>query len=223
MEALLSHCSAAISGRGSLLAVFFMAGVTGGFTHCLPMCGPIVASEASQCRGCGQGACGSRRKAADATQISYHLGRATTYGALGFLAALFARQLQAFAFWPWLSAFMLACAGVMFLASSLDGCKHSAFLPSGRLTYIRGTLLGFMPCGLLYAALMMAATLSHPLSGMVAMWLFVLGTIPALLLASIGTTMLTRKWQSMMLKAGRAMMVFNGLSLFVMAGKLVRI
>ena len=58
---------------------------------------------------------------------------------------------------------------------------------------------------------------------MVAMLIFTLGTIPALLIASAGTAVLAQKWQNYMHRLGRVMMMFNGLSLLVMAGKIVRI
>lgn len=90
------------------------------------------------------------------------------------------------------------------------------------LTLVRGAFLGFMPCGLLYAALMMAATLANPVSGMLAMFLFTLGTIPALLLASAGADFLSRKKQSLFSNIGRAMMAFNGFSLLIMAAKIMR-
>ena len=45
METLLAHCTVAFSDQGGLLAVFFLAGLTGGFTHCLVMCGPFLACE----------------------------------------------------------------------------------------------------------------------------------------------------------------------------------
>jgi sulfite exporter TauE/SafE len=224
MDVLLAHCVAAFSQNGALFTVFFLAGLTGGFTHCLSMCGPIVASEAAACgASCSGKACGKNTKIANATQLSYHLGRAMTYGALGFSAALFSRQIEASPLWPWLSAFMLLIAGTMFVISSLPGCRHTFFKPSSKLTFVRGALLGFLPCGLLYAALMMAATTANPLRGMVAMWVFVLGTIPALLIASVGTSVIALKWQTVLQKAGRILMLFNGLSLFVMASKLVRI
>ena len=82
--------------------------------------------------------------------------------------------------------------------------------------------MGFMPCGMLYAALMMAATLANPLYGALAMGVFTLGTMPALLIASGGAEMLSRKWQHAMQQIGRAMMAFNGLSLLVMAARIVR-
>lgn len=218
MDVLLSHCQAAFSQNGSLFVVFFIAGLTGGFTHCLAMCGPLVAS--GSCGGCA-GACGKSQRVADATQYSYHLGRLFTYGVLGFLAALLSKQIQSFAFWPVLSAIMLAAAGITFIMSSLPGCKHLAFMPSGKLTFTRGAMLGFMPCGLLYAALMMAATTANPISGMIAMWMFVLGTLPALLIASAGVSILAQKRRAVMQKVGSVLMMFNGLSLLVMAEKLL--
>ena len=216
MEALLAHCSAVFSHTGSLFAVFFVGGLTGGFTHCLAMCGPVVAGQVACTGGC------EKRSAAASSQWSYHLGRMTTYAALGFLAALLARQVAALSFWPLLSSAMLVTAGTMFIASSVAPHKAAACHTSAKTNYLRGALMGFMPCGLLYAALMMAATLVNPLSGMVAMGLFTLGTIPALLIASSSAAVLSKKWQHPMQTIGRAAMAFNGLTLLVIAAKGMR-
>lgn len=217
----MEQCAASFSQHGGLFAVFFLGGLTGGFTHCLGMCGPIVASEVISC-GSSCGGCGRASEYKKAGGLSYHLGRMTTYGALGFMVALISKQVTALPFWPWLSAAMLFAAGAIFLASSVPGCRHSLFKTSGKITYLRGVMLGFMPCGLLYAALMMAATLANPFSGLIAMWLFTLGTIPALLIASGGAHLLSKKRQDVVSGVGRALMAFNGLSLLVMAVKIVR-
>ena len=219
MEVLLAHCAQLFSQQGGFFSLFFVGGLTGSLTHCIGMCGSLVACQ-SACAG--GSACSKRASWAAAGQLPYHLGRMTTYGALGFAAALLSKQIAAFAVWPDIAAAMLALAGLMFVASSLPACKHSLFRLPGKLGYMRGVLLGFMPCGLLYAALMMAATVADPLGGMLAMWLFTLGTMPALLLVGAGTQLLTIKWQGAMRSAGRALMAFNGLSLLVMAEKLVR-
>jgi sulfite exporter TauE/SafE len=174
VESLVAHCNSLISFKNSFFLAFFLGGLTGGFTHCLSMCGPFVACRTM----CAGGSCNKTQ----ASQLPYHLGRFTTYGLLGFFAALLSKQIAYSPYWPRISAVMLAVAGVMFLVSSLPKCHH-LFKPNGKLTYVSGLLLGFMPCGLLYAALMMAATTANPLKGMVGMWLFVLGTIPALLVA----------------------------------------
>lgn len=215
MEALLAHCSAAFSQAGGLLAVFFLGGLMGSLTHCLVMCGPVVACQSA----CG-GGCGKRMSAA--AQWQYHLGRLLTYGALGFFAALLSKQLVAFSYWPILSAAMMVVAGGLFLLSAIIPNQHALLGFAPKNGFLRGVLMSFMPCGLIYAALMMAATLASPLAGMFAMWVFVLGTVPALLVASGSTALLAVKWQEMMRGIGRFGMAFNGLTLLVMAAKNMR-
>lgn len=215
METLLAHCGMAFTGYGSHLLVFFLAGLAGSLTHCLIMCGPVVACQAA----CG-GQCGAR--SSQFTQWQYHLGRLATYGGLGFVAALLSRQVATYSFWPKLAGMMLVLAGAMFLVSSLFGSHPLHRRLANTSGFLRGTLMGFMPCGLLYAALMAAATFAEPLKGMVAMWLFVLGTMPALLLSSSGAALLARHWQHIADRTGRALMAFNGLSLIVMAAGFMR-
>ncbi len=116
----------------------------------------------------------------------------------------------------------MVIAGGLFLFSALIPNQHTLLSYSPKNGFLRGMLMSFMPCGLIYAALMMAATLANPIAGMVAMWLFVLGTIPALLVASGGATLLTYKWKEMMQGIGRFGMAFNGLTLLVLATKGLR-
>ncbi|MDX1975909.1 MAG: sulfite exporter TauE/SafE family protein [Rickettsiales bacterium] len=215
MEQFLLHCSAVFSQQAGLWLLFFMGGLTGSLTHCLVMCGPVVASQ-SACHG----ACGKHIGAA--SQWQYHLGRLVTYGALGFFATLMGRQLSTLPYWPALSAIMMVLAAGFFLFSAATA--HSYPLPylSLRGGFVRGILMSFMPCGLIYAALMMAATLTNPFTGMAAMWLFVLGTVPALWVASGGVAMLAVKWQEIIRRIGRVGMAFNGLALLVIATKMVR-
>ncbi len=216
MDALLAHCAAAFTQHGGLFAIFFLGGLTGGFTHCLAMCGALAACGRPCASSCG------RAKAVVADGFVYHAGRMTSYGALGFFAALLSRQVAAYSWWPVASSLMLAAAGVLFLLSCLNRCEHTAFSTISGSTYVRGALLGFMPCGLLYAALMMAATLESPISGMIAMWIFTLGTMPALIIASGSAALLSKKWRHAMRYAGRALMAFNGFSLLFMAAKIMR-
>lgn len=218
MESLLGHCAGLFYQHKFILITFLLAGTTGGFSHCITMCGPFVACQAS----CKSSSCSNKSTLIKDLGLQYHFGRATTYGILGFLSAYLAKQIAYLPLWHWVAALMLVIAGGMFLLSSLPGCKHSLLSNTGKLTYLSGALLGFLPCGLLYAALMMAATTANPILAMVAMWLFVLGTVPALLIAHLGTKILTKNWQKIMQRMSRAVMAFNGFSLFVMAIKLVR-
>ena len=210
MEALIAHCSTAFSQSGSLFTVFFLGGLMGSLTHCLVMCGPVVA-----CQSACSGSCGKKMSAA--SQWQYHVGRLLTYGGLGFFAALLSKQLAAASYWPIASAVMMVIAGVLFLFSAIIPRQHALLSYAPRNGFVRGVLMSFMPCGLIYAALMMAATLANPLAGMFAMWLFVLGTIPALLVASGGAAMLAIQWQEIMRGIGRYGMAFNGLALLAIA------
>lgn len=215
METLLAHCSAAFSQSGNVFAVFFIGGLAGSLTHCLTMCGPVVACQAA----CGK-ACGTKLNAA--SQWPYHLGRLITYSGLGFVVALLSRQIMAYSFWPTLSATLLAAAAILFLASAVVPASHLMlqWIPQSRI--LRGALMGFMPCGLIYAALMAAATLASPLKGALAMASFVAGTTPALLLVSAGAATLAQRWQGIIGRVGRFGMAFNGLALLALAANHVR-
>ncbi len=225
MDSFLTYCTAAFAQNSGVFSVFFLAGLAAGFTHCLLMCGPIVA--ASAINSCAAGCCGCAHASGGTgahlplntahSQLSYHFGRLVTYGAFGFLVTLLARQLSGFVFWPWVSAALLCMAGIMFLNGSLG--RNGRVTP---LNFAHGVLLGFMPCGMLYAALMMAATLPTPLDGLIAMILFTMGTMPALLMAGLGAHLIGQKWRNPAFLLGRAMMAFNGISLLVMATRTVR-
>lgn len=200
-----------------MLWALFLGGLTGGFTHCLAMCGGFAA-----CRNaCARQGCSP---VSERLNLAHHLGRATSYGALGFAAALLAKQIATYAFWPKLEAAMLVLAGMMFLASALLGFMHphGAFATSRSAhTYVRGAMLGFMPCGLIYAALMVVAATADPVLGLFGMVVFVLGTLPALWLAGFGVELLARKWRTEMQRLGRVVLALNGVVLLVTAGKLV--
>jgi len=214
----MEYCSGFFLKQESIYIAFLLAGLTGGFTHCITMCGSFSACNIM----CPSKSCNSSvSKLSYYGQIPHHLGRATTYGALGFIAAFLSKQIAAFSFWPYISAAMLVFAGVIFIVSSLPACKHVFTIKTKRTNYISGALLGFLPCSLIYALLMVAATTANPMQAMVGMWIFVLGTIPALFIVGIGTAAIAQKWQSLVQKLGQGMMVLNGLVLLVMATKII--
>jgi sulfite exporter TauE/SafE len=157
-----------------------------------------------------------------ASQWQYHFGRLITYGSLGFFAALFSHYLVASAYWSISSRVMMVAAGALFLLSAMIPNQHRLLSYMPENGFLRGVLMSFMPCGLIYAALLMASTMKNPWSGMVAMMLFVLGTVPALLLASGGSALLAVKWQKAMQGVGRYGMAFNGLTLLVIAARSMR-
>lgn len=215
MEAFLAHCADTIRPQGGMLATFFLGGLMGSLTHCLMMCGPLVACH-SACRG------SCTRQMALRAEVSYHVARLIVYGALGFASTLAARQVAAAADWPLLSATMIMLAGMCFVLSAALPARHRLRPDAPNGAFLRGVMMSFMPCGLIYAALMLAATLPSPWHGMVAMWLFVLGTMPVLLIASGSIAAMALRGQQWINGAGRVGLAFNGLALFAIAAETVR-
>jgi uncharacterized protein len=85
----MGHQMSANLGALSLWGAFLL-GLTGGFGHCLVMCGPLVAA-ASLTDGAACGAGANTRTAARGAgvfQVAYHLGRLTMYAFLGALLGL---------------------------------------------------------------------------------------------------------------------------------------
>jgi sulfite exporter TauE/SafE len=170
--------------QSSLAITALMMGVLGG-PHCVAMCG-------AACAGLGQAAAERRAQAL----LAFQLGRLGGYALLGALAAASVQGLgwlttQSAAIRPvWtllhLTALVLGLL-LMFQARQpvwLDAAARRlwARVRTFNTRYGRaaplvvGGLWAFMPCGLLYSALMVAALTSQPLEGAATMALFALGS-----------------------------------------------
>lgn len=217
------HIVGAMSGAGgelpALMLALFLGGLSGGFIHCAGMCGPFVAVQVA---GNLERTAGAQMtewvRLKGALLIPYHLGRFTTYVALGALAGFLAASMRDTAMFPYLAAVLLGSAAAVFLVQALG--RGAAFLPqlpgseigarlsavlsamarplmsgSGRpaARYALGVVLGFLPCGLLYGALAAAAATGDAGTGALAMASFTLGTVPALVgVGMIGDFLLRR-------------------------------
>jgi len=80
-----------------------------------------------------------------------------------------------------------------------------------------GVVLGFLPCGLLYAALAVAASTAGPLDGALAMLAFGLGTVPSLAALGVFGQMVGRHWGAMVSRVGPVLLLLNAAILTVMA------
>ena len=188
--------------RGGMLLGLAAAGAAGSAVHCLPMCGPFVLGQVSDrmarlpaarmSEGC---------RLRQGLLVPYHLGRLTTYAALGAAAAGFGAVLSALPWFAGLRLALLLVAAALFLTHALGRLAPSARGTArfGRLlaratqridrrrfagTYLLGLMLGFLPCGFLYAALTAAAAAPSIATGALAMLAFGAGTVP--LLAALG-------------------------------------
>lgn len=178
----------------------FISGFLGGFGHCIGMCGPVVAAYALN-------PAGNRYL----PQLLYNFGRITTYSIIGGLLGLtgsFAGVINPVEnFQNILMAVIGIIMTIMGLAvggwlpvktgSSKAGCS----LVGGMVKFVTetgstgaffpmGLIMGFIPCGLSYTAFIAAAGAGVNaasqaegfLKGLFMVFLFGLGTLPALLL-----------------------------------------
>jgi len=187
----------------SIRILMFTSGLLGGFGHCLGMCGPVVASYSIIIRS-----------KSIVPYILYNVGRISTYTLLGGIIGITGSFIGIVGHIHGLQRFIMILTGVLIILMGLGlagwlpfirNFKESEFLLSqfmqriknfskGNLTtgsfYPVGIFLGFIPCGLVYTALITTAragmeTENHFLGfieGILLMFLFGLGTMPSLLL-----------------------------------------
>jgi sulfite exporter TauE/SafE len=226
----------------------FLAGLAGSL-HCVAMCGPILFAfrelrdSAPKTNELGTRATGLGATVLDA--LGYHAGRIWTYGALGLVAGWAGVQLRhGAALFGWQRP-LAALAGLVVLAAGLaafgalpgfrvptsfaNGCVAAASrwpwlaaLVRGRQPLLLGAVMGLIPCGLVYAVLVIAAAMPTPWHAALAMIAFGLGTLPALTALVAGSRALPRALLAKSPKLAALMLVLAGLvmlarSLFVVA------
>ncbi len=195
------------AGQGALLASLFLTGLAGSL-HCVGMCGPILLGFL------GSGVGGRSR----IDFAYYHAGRLWTYGLLGFVAGWIGSGfLQESAILGWqrplsvLAAVLVIAGGAVALGwipglrldlSPPGACRPSTGGRAWLATLVRdprhiarlllGAVMGLLPCGLVYAAILVAATLQNPLYSAAGMLLFGLGTLPALSAVVLGSWLAPR-------------------------------
>lgn len=203
----------------SIFLSLFILGLVSS-THCIGMCGGImgaltmaIPAEAKTKRGF--------------ILVAYNLGRIASYALMGLLAGFFAEQIAAFGGLTILRviAGLLLIAMGLYLADWWRGLTKLETLGRYLWVYIQplgkhlmpvnnipkalllGALWGWLPCGLVYAALAMAMTQPAPLMAASAMLAFGLGTLPAVLAAGFATQQLTRILQQRQVRIGLALII----------------
>jgi sulfite exporter TauE/SafE len=167
----------------------------------------------------------------------YHTARVVIYillgalvGAIGSLLGL-SRQLTAFGgavslvvgiaillvgagYLGWLRAFPLEGASRWWNAYLSRALKQGGW----RGVVLLGVLNGVLPCGLVYSALLLAASTGMVWRGALGMALFGLGTFPALLAFDMGAGALSVRFRQGMMRLAGALMLLVGLQLALRGG-----
>ncbi len=163
-----------------MMLTAFLLGFTGSL-HCVGMCG-VLALQAGRSGG---GA------------LLYHAGRITSYVVMGLLAGWIS-NFMALAGWLGWFSLLLGMAVIMFLIFQKAGQwlaagfgrslgwlqQRLAYLLRGRQIWTSlpiGLLNGWLPCGLVYSAVVVALVQPDVQGSVVVMLLFGAGTVPALM------------------------------------------
>ena len=208
----------------ALYGALLLSGLLGSLGHCVGMCGSLVMMAAV------------RTRAGNATvlpgQLAYHLARVGIYALLGALVGGVGSLLGlggslndfaggvsvllgigvvllALFYLGWLPLGLAAGAGAwlnrgMSWALRLGGMGGAALL---------GALNGLLPCGLVYSALLVAASLGGPFPAALGMIVFGIATVPALVMVGIGAGALGTPVRQGMARLAGFLMMGAGLQL----------
>lgn len=198
------HAHAVAAGAGHLdLLAFLTLGVLGSAGHCVGMCTPFVLMVSRHF---------ARPEGAHlpwAAQSWYTAGRLLTYGTLGAFAGGLGMALHSIGGALDLQRAAMVFAGIVLVVSGATGLLSLASRGSLEPIMVRvlsrvgrrmpghplllGLLLGLLPCGLLYTAVLAAMALGSATNGFLALVFFGLGTTPALFGVSLADTLFIRQ------------------------------
>ncbi len=211
-------------------------GLVGGASHCAGMCGPFVLSQI-----------GSRLAELPLDQsyglarlrgmalLPYHAGRLTTYSLLGAAAGGLAGGVERVLLQGALPALALALAALLLLAiayrrlGAVSGGQSAAGLlgwsgmrglfrrPTGLNGYLLGLGLGFLPCGLIYSALLLAGANGDWRQGGLMMLAFAIGTVPGLLLVGFFGAAIGARWRAALKPWLAPVLLLNAVLLLLLA------
>ncbi|MGJ4788328.1 sulfite exporter TauE/SafE family protein [Leptospira koniambonensis] len=213
----------------------FLNGLTGSF-HCLGMCGPLAGSLNLTLSP------SDKKISPVLLQILYNLGRLVSYTSIGlgfgFLGKVTNQSLSillpAQEFAAWFGAAFILLFGVSILFQK-DWTQNRFFSrvfskvgskllksrenksPGSRLVigFTFGMLTGFLPCGILYPAFVMAFATGSPAFGALSMFFFFLGTFPLLFGFGLGFRVILAKFGKDKLKLAGFAIILLSISLML--------
>lgn len=224
---------------------FFWAFTTGllGSTHCLGMCGPLVVAYSLHflpAASVGTSALSVFSRERIVHHTAFHVGRITTYGFLGTVAAgliglgsfnewlLFLRStglisligglLMIFFGLALLRIFPLPFTDIFtskqtnsYFSRFIHACLNSRALTA---KFVLGLGVGFLPCMLSWAMVVRAATTENMAQGCILMIFFGLGTTPLIFFTGFFASVLTQRMRLAGERVAAVSVIIMGLILF---------
>ena len=209
--------------------LFTMAFITGmlGSVHCIGMCGGLVSALSLSDTG---------KRGGIAFHLFYNVGRIITYTSVGWLVGWLG---SAFAYANTLAGFnqvLLVCSDIFVILLGLGSAGlfsrlklnvmqlefpgpvkkitrivgHLKKMPPALAALPLGLIMGFIPCGFLYAMVIVAGQSAAPDKGAIILLSFGLGTMPALFLFGSAAHWLTTGQRVVMLRWAGIMVALMG-------------
>lgn len=208
----------------SLYGALLLSGFLGSLGHCLGMCGPLVTMMGITLK--------ANRLSPWPHHLLYHTARIMVYALLGAVAGTIGSLIG-------LGRGLTSLTGLISLALGVGvillGLSYLGWLPFGRLegggtwlsrtmsgairrggrqgVVMLGVLNGLLPCGLVYSALLVAASTGGAWPGLAAMFLFGASTIPALLVLGLGAGSLSVRTRQSLVRIAGVLIMIVGLQL----------
>jgi sulfite exporter TauE/SafE len=208
----------------NLYAALLLAGFLGSLGHCLGMCGPLVMMVGVRFK--------AQRASALPNHFLYHGARISVYALLGAIVGGVGSLLG-------LGSRLSGLGGAISLLLGVGivvfGLGYLGYLPLGRVEGAGrwlnrlmnwalkqggsagliglGLTNGLLPCGLVYSALLIAASSGGALPGALGMFLFGISTIPALLVVGVGAGALSVHTRQTLARVAGLLILVLGLQL----------
>ena len=235
-----------------ILLSLLSLGLFGGFSHCGFMCGPFVLMQVNNnLKNIKIENITYLKKLRGLALLPYHFGRITTYSFIGFLSSFIGKNIRESTNFHLASAVILFTGSLLILSLILKNFNINLFAslkikspkffllikkaiptelidflftnPTGFNGYILGVILGFIPCGLLYSAIIISASLDNHFLAAFGMFLFGITTIPALFITAIGSFALSKNLKFGSKIFSQFMLLINMIVLFIMAASQIQL
>ncbi len=205
--------------------------------HCIGMCGGFVGAYSLRIAGAGVAVCDTRatfQPRLVLAHLLYNAGRLSTYAVLGGLMGLIGSFVGVSGQLIGVQGLASVIAGVFMILLGLNlgrwipyinwlqplgisrFAQFSAFVTRfaerarGLGAFPLGMLLGLMPCGPLYAMEINAAGTGSPLDGATALLAFGLGTVPALFVLGLVSSLVGKRLSLRFFRVAAVVIVLLG-------------